>query len=112
MNKFLCSLACTWMAIIDSQFYITDLCQMLHWNKTLNWWWLSDCKFKSIFCQSCRDGFCVEPVLSSDFSGSLKTQRNVCGESFYIKDICGYFQCAPFPRLQTGKVVWVLSFDP
>ena len=29
-----------------------------------------------------------------------------------IKDICGYFQCAPFPRLQTGKVVWVLSFDP
>ena len=29
-----------------------------------------------------------------------------------IKDICGYFQCAPFPRLQTGKVVWVLSFYP
>ena len=29
-----------------------------------------------------------------------------------FKDICGYFQCAPFPRLQTGKVVWVLSFDP
>ena len=29
-----------------------------------------------------------------------------------LKDICGYFQCAPFPRLQTGKVVWVLSFDP
>ena len=24
MNKFLCSLACTWMAIIDSQFYIID----------------------------------------------------------------------------------------
>ena len=23
-NKFLCSLACTWMTIIDSQFYITD----------------------------------------------------------------------------------------
>ena len=23
-----------------------------------------------------------------------------------FKDICGYFQCAPFPRLQTGKVVW------
>ena len=31
---------------------------------------------------------------------------------FSLKDICGYFQCAPFPRLQTGKVVWVLSFDP
>ena len=30
----------------------------------------------------------------------------------FVKDICGYFQCAPFPRLQTGKVVWVLSFDP
>ena len=24
MNKFLCSLACTWMTIIDSRFYITD----------------------------------------------------------------------------------------
>ena len=32
--------------------------------------------------------------------------------TFPFKDICGYFQCAPFPRLQTGKVVWVLSFDP
>ena len=28
-----------------------------------------------------------------------------------LKDIYGYFQCAPFPRLETGKVVWVLSFD-
>ena len=28
-----------------------------------------------------------------------------------IKDICGYFHCAPFPRLETGKVVWVVSFD-
>ena len=24
MNKFLCNLACTWMTIIDSQFYIID----------------------------------------------------------------------------------------
>ena len=24
MNKFLCSLACTWMTTIDSQFYIID----------------------------------------------------------------------------------------
>ena len=24
MNMFLCSLACTWMTIIDSQFYIID----------------------------------------------------------------------------------------
>ena len=24
MNKFLCSLSCTWMTIIDNQFYIID----------------------------------------------------------------------------------------
>ena len=24
MNKLLCSLACTWIALIDSQFYIID----------------------------------------------------------------------------------------
>ena len=30
---------------------------------------------------------------------------------FCFKDICGYFPCAPFPRLETGKAVWVLSFD-
>ena len=24
MNKFLCSLACTWMTIIESHFYIID----------------------------------------------------------------------------------------
>ena len=24
INKFLCSLVCTWMTIIDSQFYIND----------------------------------------------------------------------------------------
>ena len=23
-----------------------------------------------------------------------------------LQDICGYFQCASFPRLETGKVVW------
>ena len=28
-----------------------------------------------------------------------------------FKDICGYFQCAPFSRLVTGKIVWVQSFD-
>ena len=31
--------------------------------------------------------------------------------SSFQSDICGYFQCATFPRLETGKVVWVLSFD-
>ena len=28
------------------------------------------------------------------------------GNGSGFKDICGYFQCAPFPRLQTGKVVF------
>ena len=27
--------------------------------------------------------------------------------NYCVKDICGYFHCA----LETGKVVWVLSFD-
>ena len=31
--------------------------------------------------------------------------------AFILKDICDYFPCAPFPRLETGKVVWILSFD-
>ena len=26
-----------------------------------------------------------------------------------FKTICSYFQCAPFLRLETSKVVWVLS---
>ena len=44
MNTFLCSLACTWMTIIDSQFYIIDsLSEMFHWNEMLNWW-LPGCK--------------------------------------------------------------------
>ena len=39
MNKFLCSLACTWMTIIDRQFYIIDsLSEMFLWNEMLNWW--------------------------------------------------------------------------
>ena len=34
MNKFLCSLACTWMTIIDSQLYIIDsLSEMFLWMK-------------------------------------------------------------------------------
>ena len=50
MNKFfLCSLACTWMTIKDSQFYIIDSLsldvslEMFHWNELLNWW-LPGCK--------------------------------------------------------------------
>ena len=39
MNKFLCSMACTWMTIIDRQFYIIDsLSEMFLWNEMLNWW--------------------------------------------------------------------------
>ena len=45
--------------------------------------------------------------ISSGFSLIAKA-----GSIQSVKDICGYFQCAPFPRLQTGKVAWVLSFDP
>ena len=38
MNKFLCCLACTWMTIIDSQFYIIDsLSLMFHWSEMLTW---------------------------------------------------------------------------
>ena len=38
MNKFLCSLVCIWMTIIDSQFYIIDslfLDVSLEWNANL-----------------------------------------------------------------------------
>ena len=43
MNKFLCSLACTWMTIIDSQFYIIDSLSLdvsLEWNDNLVVVWL------------------------------------------------------------------------
>ena len=43
MNKFLCSLACTWMTIIDSQFYIIDSLSLdvsLEWNANLVATWL------------------------------------------------------------------------
>ena len=38
MHKFLCSLVCTWMRIIDSQFYIIDSLSLdvsLEWNANL-----------------------------------------------------------------------------
>ena len=38
MNKLLCSLACTWMKIIDSQLYIIDSLSLdvsLEWNANL-----------------------------------------------------------------------------
>ena len=43
MNKFLCSLACTWMTIIDSQFYIIDSLSLdvsLEWNAYIVVAWL------------------------------------------------------------------------
>ena len=44
MNKFLCSLACTWMTIIDSQFIsLTAYLKMVHLNEMLTWW-LPSCK--------------------------------------------------------------------
>ena len=43
MNKFLCSLACTWMTMINSQFYIIDgLSLDVYWNEMLTCW-LPDC---------------------------------------------------------------------
>ena len=43
MNTFLCSLACTWMTVIDSQFHIIDSCSLdvsLEWNAKLLVAWL------------------------------------------------------------------------
>ena len=47
-----------------------------------------------------------------DLVPSIDVRRNVTNKQLSkVKDICGYFPCAPFPRLETDKVVWVLSFD-
>ena len=57
--------------------------------------------------------FSIWSSVFKDMEGAYFVQRSQNQkDSKYLKDICGYFQCAPFPRLQTGKVVWVLSFDP
>ena len=42
MNKFLCSLACTWRTIIDSQFYIIDSLSL----DEILIWWLPGCKIR------------------------------------------------------------------
>ena len=50
--------------------------------------------------------------IDSEHTHDFKRLLPVCeAEILRVKDICGYFQCAPFPRLETDKVVWVLSFD-
>ena len=46
MKKFLCSLACTWMTIIYSQFYFIDSLSLdvsLEWNANLVVAWLKFC---------------------------------------------------------------------
>ena len=44
MNKFLCSLACTWVTTIDSQvILLTAYLWMFHLNEMLTWW-LPCCK--------------------------------------------------------------------
>ena len=51
MNKFLCSLACSWMTIIDNQFILlTAYLQMFYWNEMLTWW-LPGCKLDCTFLQ-------------------------------------------------------------
>ena len=50
----------------------------------------------------------VHTVVPSWRYGDGKLLRRV---DIMFKDICGYFQCAPFPRVETGKDVWVLSFE-
>ena len=58
MNKFLCSLACTWMTIIDSQFYSIDslsIYVLFEWNPNLVVAWLyviASNELKNILC--CR----------------------------------------------------------
>ena len=47
MNKLLCSLACTWMTIVDSQFYNIDSLSLdVHSNEMLTWW-MPGCKLSS-----------------------------------------------------------------
>ena len=46
MNKFLRSLACIWMKMIDSQFMLlllTAYLKRFYWNEMLPWW-LPGCK--------------------------------------------------------------------
>ena len=48
MNKLLCSLACTWMTRIDSQFILlAAYLKMFHWNEMLIWW-LPGCNYRLV----------------------------------------------------------------
>ena len=78
---------------------------------------------KGVFSFLCRcimfqDSFSIaEPPIWMDSTNTKQVRQledAVGGPEVlqtFVKDICGYFQCAPFPRLETGKVVWVLFFD-
>ena len=47
MNKFLCSLACTWRTIIDSQFYIIDSLSLAVSLELKLTWWSPETRFSS-----------------------------------------------------------------
>ena len=50
-----------------------------------------------------------KPSILKESSNAYSNQFTTNAKN--VKDICGYFPCAPFPRLETGNVVWVQSFD-
>ena len=79
MNKFLCSLACTWMTIIDNQFYIIDSCflKMFHWNEMLTWW-LPGCKsYKEMFYEKVIEScFQHKSLVFDNMFYQMKIYRN------------------------------------
>ena len=54
---------------------------------------------------------CAMSPKATNFESENKFVFELIELYVFVKDICGYFPCAPFPRLETAKVVWVLSFD-
>ena len=46
MKKLLCSLACTWITIIDSHFYIIDSLSLDVSLEKMLTWWLPGCIYK------------------------------------------------------------------
>ena len=50
MNKFLCSFACTWMTIIDSQIYIIDSLSLdISLNEVLTLWLPGCIKYRIVY---------------------------------------------------------------
>ena len=58
MNKFLCSLACTWMTIIGSQFYIIDSLSLDVSLDEMLTWWLACCTL--LFFSGSFDNLMIE----------------------------------------------------